>query len=170
MPNGIFPVPPFDSHFSHTAATRPGLAVRIRTWFRRNRLDEELARGVDPATSVELGLRAAQLRSPGARSRFANGLVETLGDARRGEPVSLMARPARASVRDCADDLWALVVRLRGDQPIAIQGAAMTARLLSDGASPLYRNGGQDLQHALQAGRLALDPDIPARQDLPRAA
>jgi hypothetical protein len=96
MPNGIFPVPPFDSPFSHTAATRPGLAVRLRTWFRRNRLDEELARGLDPATSAELSLRAAQLRSPGERSRLANGLVETLGDARRGEPVSLMSRPARA--------------------------------------------------------------------------
>ena len=170
MPNGIFPVPPFDSHFSHTAATRPGLAVRIRTWFRRNRLDEELARGLDPATSAELSLRAAQLGSPAERSRLANALVETLGDARRGEPVSLMARPARASVRDCADDLLALVVRLRDDQPIAIQGAAMTARLLSDGASPLYRNGGQDLRHALDAARLALDPSMPTRQHLARAA
>jgi hypothetical protein len=73
-------------------------------------------------------------------------------------------------VRDCADDLLALVLRLRDDQPIAIQGAAMTARLLSDGASPLYRTGGQDLQHALQAARLALDPGIPARQELASAA
>jgi hypothetical protein len=100
MPNGIFPVPPFDSHFSHTAATRPGLAVRIRTWFRRNRLDEELARGVDPATSVELAFAPHSSAPPARAPGFANGLVETLGDARRGEPVSLMARPARASVRD----------------------------------------------------------------------
>ncbi|MGH2716751.1 MAG: hypothetical protein ACRDM7_23260 [Thermoleophilaceae bacterium] len=59
MPNGIFPVPPFDSRPSHTTDTRPSLAVRIRTWLRRNHLDEELAHGADPDTTAELNRLAA---------------------------------------------------------------------------------------------------------------
>jgi hypothetical protein len=98
MPNGIFPVPPFDSRPGDTASRRPSLAVRTRTWWRRNRLDDELAHGADPATSAELSLRAAQLRSRSERSRLANALVEALGNARRGAPVTLRAgRSARRS-------------------------------------------------------------------------
>lgn len=170
MPNGIFPVPAFDSRSSQTAGSRPSLAARLRTWFSRNRLDEELAHGVDPATSAEHSLRAAQLRSPAERTRLANALVETLGDARRAEPVSIRSRPQRAKLRGRADDLLALVLRLRDDRPIDIRGAAMTAWLLSDGASPLYRSSGEDLRHALHAAQLALDPSLPAQQDLARAA
>jgi hypothetical protein len=66
MPNGIFPVPQFHSHPSQSADRRTGLALRTRTWWRRDRLDEQLAHGADPATSAELTLRAAQLRSPGS--------------------------------------------------------------------------------------------------------
>lgn len=170
MPNGIFPVPQFDSNPSQTAATRPGLAVRIRTWFRRNRLDEELAQGADPATSAELSMRAAQLRSAAERSRLANALVETVGDARRGEPVTIRSRPRRADVRACADDLLALALRLRDDRPIGIRGAAMTARLLKDEANLRRRDGGPALQDEIRAARLALEATAPATQDLAIAA
>jgi hypothetical protein len=169
MPS-VFPVPTFDSRPDRTAATRPSRAVHLRTWSRRNRLDEELAHGVDPATSAELSLRAAQLRSPAERTRLANALVKALGDARRAEPVAIKPRPQRAELRDCAEDVLALALRLRDDRPIAIRGAALTARLLSDGASPLYRNGGEDLRQALHAAQLALDPGAPAQQELARAA
>jgi hypothetical protein len=69
-----------------------------------------------------------------------------------------------------ADDLLAVVGRLRDDRPVGVRGAAMTARLVSDGASPLHRNGGQDLQDAIRAARLALDATGPATQDLATAA
>ena len=62
MPNGIFPVPQFHSYPSRTATTRPGIALRMRTRWKRRGLDDELARGADPAASAELTLRAAQLR------------------------------------------------------------------------------------------------------------
>ena len=64
----------------------------------------------------------------------------------------------RAEVRACAGDLVALVARLRDGRPVDVQGVAMTSRLLSDGASPLYTAQGQSLRHALRAARLALDP------------
>jgi hypothetical protein len=170
MPNGIFPVPPFDSRPNHTAATRPSLAVRTRTRLRRNRFDEELAHGADADNSAELSLRAMQLRSPAERSRLANALAEALGDARRGTPVTITARPQRAEVRAAADDLLALILRLRDDRPVSVRGAAMTARLVRDGASPLRRDGGEDLQHAIRAAQFALDATDPAADDLATAA
>jgi hypothetical protein len=170
MPNGIFPVPAFDSRPGLAAGTRPSPAIRMRARWRRNSLDEQLAHGADPATSPELDLRAAQLRSRRERSRIANALVEIVGDARRGEPVTIKVRPQRAHIRAAADDLLELVERLRDDQPVGVRGAAMAARLLSDSASPLRRHGGQDLQHAIRAGRFALDATGPAAQDLAAAA
>jgi hypothetical protein len=163
MPSGIFPVPEFDST---PTPSGPSLATRVWTRWRRNRLDHDLVRGADPAASAALGLRAAQLLSRDERARLANAIVETLGDARRREPVTISARPQRAEVRACADDLMALVLRLRDDQPLDIRGAAMAARLVNDGASPLNRVGRQDLRHAIQAVRVALDaPAQPAQID-----
>jgi hypothetical protein len=172
MPSGIFPVPEFRSKPSRTVRTRPGLAVRIRTRWRRNRLDDELARGVDPAASSELGLRAAQLRSPAGRSRLANALMEALGDARGPNlgAFRIKTRRQHEAIRECADDLTALVLRLRGDQPIAVRGAAMTARLLNNGASPLHRDNAQNLRHAIRAAQVALDATGCDTQDLETAA
>ena len=170
MPNGIFPVPAFDSRPGHGAGTRPNLAVRVRARWRRNRLDEQLAHGTDPSTSLELELRAAQLRSRRERSRIANALVEILGDARKGAPVTIKVQPQRAQIRAGADDLLELVGRLRDDQPVSVRGAAMAARLLSDSASPLRRHAGQDLQHAIRAARFALDATGPTAHDLAAAA
>jgi hypothetical protein len=167
MPNGIFPVPEF-----HPTPSRrgPSLAVRVWTRLRRNRLDQKLALGADPAASASLGLRAAQLQSRKERVRLANALVETLGDARRGEPVTIRVRPQRAEVRARADDLLALVLRLRDDHPVDVRGAAMTARLVSDGASPLRRTGDVDLRDAIRAAHMALDTPAQTTHELATAA
>jgi hypothetical protein len=169
MPSGIFPVPKFRPV---PARARPSLAVRIRTRWRRNRLDHELARGIDPGVSAELGLRATQLRSRTERRRLANALVEALGDARGPNLGAFTVRTRRrhAAIREHADDLLALVARLRDDQPVDVRGAAMTARLVSDGASPLHRNGGQDLQHEIRAARSVLDATGSTAHDLATAA
>jgi hypothetical protein len=169
MPSGIFPVPKFRPV---PARTLPSLAVRIRTRWRRNRLDDELARGIDGGVSAELGLRAAQLRSRTERARLANALVEALGDARGPNlgAFRVRARRQHAAIREYADDLLALVARLRADQPIDVRGAAMTARLLSDRESPLHRNGEQALQHEIRAARFALDATGATAHDLATAA
>jgi hypothetical protein len=137
---------------------------------RRSRLDQELALGADPAASAALGLRAIQLRSRNERARLANALEETLGDARRGEPVTIRVRPQRAEVRACADDLLALVLRLRDDHPVDIRGAAMTARLVSDRTSPLRRTGDVDLRDAIRAAHMALDTPAQTLDQLATAA
>lgn len=171
MPSGVFPVPKFRSTPS-SVGKRQGLAARVRTRWSRDRLDHELAHGADPATSTELGLRAAQLRSPAERALLANTLVEALGDARGPNlgAFRLKRRSQHAAIRESADDLLTLVLRLRDDQPISVRGAAMTGRLLSDGASPLHHDSGQDLQRAIRAARCALDETRVAAEDLAAAA
>src|SRR5687768_9900957 len=82
MPPGVYPVPKFRTTASRSVRTRASLALRLRTRWRRNRLDEKLAHGADPASNAELRLRAAQLRSRAERARLANALVEALGEAR----------------------------------------------------------------------------------------
>ena len=168
MPTGIFPVPAFDTVPPREDA--PRRAARIRTWRRRNRLDEELAQGVDPGTTAELGLRAAQLRSHRERHRIANALVEALGESRRGDPVTVRTKPHRAQVRACADELLGLAARLRDDLPVDVRGAAMAARLVSDRHGPLRSTRGGDLGQAVEATRTTMDTRREIAGDLRAAA
>ena len=168
MPNGIFPMPSFRT--IDAAAPRWGLRTRLVTRTRRNRLDRQLASGVKPSTLTPLGLRAAQLRSPAGRAQLANALVETVGEARRGEPMNIRQRPQRADVRAEAEALLALASRLREAAPIDVRGAAMVALLVNDGASPLHRPGERTLGDALTEAHAALIPPLEAEYDLPVAA
>lgn len=157
MPNGVFPVPKF--HSAPDRGDRVSLAVRLRTRFRRSRLDVELAQGGNPSASAELLLRATQLRSPGERARLANALINALGSA-RGPNLGAFSRGAQrrdAAIRQIAGDLLALALRLRDDRPIEVEGAAQTARLVDDRASALHRGQADELQVATEAARLALD-------------
>jgi hypothetical protein len=170
MPPALIPVPNFRQ--ADTDPTRPSLGLRVRTRFRRDRLDAELARGLDPAAGAELDLRAAQLSSEGGRRKLANALVEAVGDARGPNlgAFRMKTRRQHAAIREAADDLHALVMRLRADDPIDVRGAAMTARLLNDGASPLHRDSGQDLRAAVRAAWVALSSTRRVTEDLARAA
>jgi hypothetical protein len=170
VPSGVFPVPKFRPTAGD--ATRPSLGLRVRTRRRRNRLDGELARGVDPAASAELGLRAAQLRSASGRRELANALVEAVGDARGPNlgAFRMKRRRQHAAIREVADDVMALTARLRDDQPIDVRGAAMTARLLNDTASPLHHDSDQDVRQAIRAALVALGSTGRATEDVPRAA
>jgi hypothetical protein len=156
MPYGVFPVPK-SRDSGNSGTTGPSLAVRIRTRFGRAELDSELARGSDPAGSAELALRAEQLSSPAERARIANALVESLGDARRGEPMTLRLRPQREVVRDAADAILALVLRLRDDRPVGTAGVAAAARLVDDRRSPMYRDDAGDLDDAIRSAQVAID-------------
>jgi hypothetical protein len=127
--------------------------VRIRTGLGRAELDSELANGADPAGSTELALRAEQLDSSAARARIASALVKALGE----EPITLLPRPQRAVVRDAADEILALVLRLGDDRPVGIAGVAAAARLVEDRSGPLYRHNAGDLHDAIRSALSALD-------------
>ena len=168
MPYGVFPVPKVRSITA--SGPRWGMRTRLHTRMHRNRLDAQLAAGAKPSTLTPLGLRAAQLSSRTGREQLANALVETVGEARRGEPMSIGRKAHRADVRAEAEALLALASRLRESTPIAVRGAAMVALLVEDGASPLHRSSGRKLGDALTEAHAALIPPHEPQSELAAAA
>jgi hypothetical protein len=167
MPNGIYPVPKF--HLEAGGARRAPLTLRLRVLLTRDQLDHELAEGADPVTSSKHELRARQLVE--GRGRLADQVDRVLESAHVVAPPFTAEAPVRrAAIRDCEADMRALVRRLRDDLPIDVHGLALVARLLSDGTSPLYGEGGYSLRYTLRAARLALDPVGAREQDLAVAA
>ena len=104
MPNGIYPVPPLHSRENdgRAPASRPGLPLRLRTWWRRNRLDEQLANGIDPRTNAQLTLRAQQLVTTVGRARLADDLDGVLRQG-RGQAPQIHRLVRRGQVRACSD-------------------------------------------------------------------
>ena len=70
--------------------------------------------------------------------------------------MTLRARPQRAVVRDAADDILALVLRLRDGRPVGIAGVAAAALLVDNRRGPLYRDAG-DLHDAIRSVQSAME-------------
>jgi hypothetical protein len=161
MPNGIYPVPKFRPYIDPSRSERPELQLRLKTWWRRDELDERLAHGAGPDSSDELRLRSRQLMSRGNRLELAGGFESAVRTARAPatRPTAQLSL-RRAEVRNSADDLLVLAQRLRDSKPIDVRGAAMASRLLMNANSPLYREapGFWELKHEVRSARLALDP------------
>jgi hypothetical protein len=104
-------------------------------------LDRRLANGTDPMLSDELSLRVRQLGSAGTRVRLAHALRETVELANGHHASLVMTRLRRAEIRENEELLLAVADRLRDGEPLGVQGLAMTARLVNDRSSPLYRSG-----------------------------
>jgi hypothetical protein len=47
MPNGIYPIPPFHQNAGEPPPARPTIGHRLKSWWQRNHLDEQLTRGAD---------------------------------------------------------------------------------------------------------------------------
>jgi hypothetical protein len=110
----------------------------ISTRLHAARLDEELACGADPVGSDARAAWAAHLLQPNVRSGLAKGLRRAVADARCVSCArSSAVHVARPAVRACAPSLLALAAEL-GDRGVRPRGVALTRRLLSDGAGPLY--------------------------------
>jgi hypothetical protein len=123
-------------------------------------------------STPELGLRAKQLLSPAGRSSLANVIVKRLGEAHGPNlgPYTAWGHEQNAQVRAYADNLRAIVSRLRDDRPIDAQAAGMTARLVNDRNGPLYSASDASLGDAVLSVRLALDRSCSRPRDVPRAA
>jgi hypothetical protein len=181
MPQGLVPVSFLkpDSDVNVVPQPRGSARVRLSTRLHRGALDEKIARGAETAGDERLTLRAEQLASRTQRDRLATALEHTLQMATHpaDSPSASAARrfsvrvPLRVrEIRDCAEDIEALARRLRDGNPIDAQGAVLTKRLLTDGASPLYyRHSPATLRHAVRSARLALDP-VSTPVDVPLAA
>jgi hypothetical protein len=116
-----------------------GVWLRLVTWLRASALDRELAGGADPMQSDELSLRVGQLRSAKRRTRLAVGLRSAVELANHHHEPLVMTRLRRPEIKANQELLLALADLLRDDEPLGVQGLAMTSVLVADGSSPLYR-------------------------------
>jgi hypothetical protein len=119
-----------------------GLWLRLQVAWRSAALDRELAEGVDSGSSPLLALRARTLTAPRGRRRIADGLVRAQRSARSRTPgITAAIQPDARELRAASPVLAALGERLHDAEPVAAQGVAMLALLLTDGESVLYRPG-----------------------------
>ena len=167
MPNGVYPVPRL--HVS--TGPRHGIVRRLRLAWRRSELDDQLAAGAQPDAGTLLHDRAVQLGSRSGRDELARALQDVLSDARRGRSRFDARVPLRSrEIRECDEDMLALIRRLSDARPVDVQGTAMLAQLLSNPSGPLSRAGETSLRYALRSARLALDHADEAVVALPDAA
>jgi hypothetical protein len=127
----------------------------VRVWLHRGALDRSLAAGADPAGSPELARRARQVTSPRFRAGLAASLrklVETAERPPRGFGSSVPLR--RGEILAEHDLLLAIADELESSDELKPRGIVLVERLLMDGASPLYFEGG--LREWLVQARAAL--------------
>ncbi len=115
-------------------------ALRLRVWWSRWSLDNELAAGVDPASNPALCLRAAQLGSPGHRRRLAGCLERLVGESEvdRLGGLSAAVPVVRAQVAEARQSLLLMADLLRSADRIRPRGIAAIERMLTNGGSILY--------------------------------
>jgi hypothetical protein len=124
-------------------AQLPGLSARVRARLRAWRLDQELARGVDPRFDAALTLRAARLLRQESRARIADALEEALQDIdQRMRPATKVPLREPGIVAAQAE-LKGLVAALRADDRCQVRGVALARLLIIDGGSPLYAPGSE---------------------------
>jgi hypothetical protein len=117
-----------------------GTWLHLVTRWRAHELDRRLAAGADPMTSDELALRVGQLGSAATRKRLARTLRDAieLANGRRGPLITTRLR--RGAVLESEELLSALADRVGEGEPVGVRGLALTALLVKERASPLYRN------------------------------
>jgi hypothetical protein len=151
---------------SPTSALRPDVFEprrvrfrdRIAARLRAHALDRQLADGVPPERGAALSLRARRLIEPGFAAVLAHGLTRIVREARTRELPRGRVAFRLSAVREVADELDELAVRLLGLRPVAVRGVAHVNLLLTDGTGPLYSSGArEDLVGAVRRARAALE-------------
>jgi hypothetical protein len=126
--------------------------------FGRAGLDRMLAAGADPHEDPRLERRARTLTSHRFRAGLAAGIrnvVDSAEEPPRG--LSSQVPLARGEIVQERVLLLELASDLCGDEDLSPRGVALVERLLTDGASPIYRGAGPGtLRGALVHARAAL--------------
>jgi len=143
-----------------------GLGLRrVRLWdrmqarLRTSALDEQLAAGASPESSVALALHAGHLCRPQQRSLLARSLTEIAASCEEPSRRRLKAPVCRHAVTRARAELVAVVDRLATAGPVDVRGVARIRNLLADGTGPLYRESRPGLlRDELRAVLRAMDP------------
>jgi hypothetical protein len=139
-----------------TGLLAPGRATRLLARLRQTELDRALAAGADPDSSPQIAARAAQLTSPGARARIADGL-ERLAGAADAPAGRVRVLPSRVAVRANRAALLELADVLRGGAPLYARGLATLASVITDGTGAAYTDPrGEALTRQLELARARL--------------
>jgi hypothetical protein len=118
-----------------------GIWLHVRTRWIAAELDRKLASGADPMQSDELSLRVGQLGSAPTRVRLAAALHRAVQIGNGHQAPLITTRLRRPEIQESYETLVALSDRLGSGEPLGVQGLALTARLVDDRRSPLYRSG-----------------------------
>jgi hypothetical protein len=143
-----------------------GLGLRrVRLWdrvqarLRTPALDEQLAAGASPESSVALALHAGHLCRPQQCRLLARSLNEIATSCEAPTRRRLRAPVGRHGVTRARAELAAVVDRLAAAGPVDVRGVARIRQLLADGTGPLYRESRPGhLRDELRAALRAMDP------------
>ena len=139
---------------SRRVRLRDRVAARLRAYA----LDRQLADGVPPERGAALSLRASRLIEPGFAAVLAHALTRIVREARTREVPRGRVPVRMGAVREVAEELDELAVRLLDLRPVAVRGVAQVNVLLTDGTGPLYSSGArEDLVGAVRRARAALE-------------
>jgi hypothetical protein len=134
---------------------------RLRARLGARRIDEVLARGVSPDSSVTLSLRAHTLIGIRTRRSCSRGLRTVVNQARAPAWHPVAVPLCRRKIVAAEELIEHLAERLTDGRPVAARGVAQIHLLLTNGRSPIYYHPqADDLQPALRAAAAALEPTI----------
>jgi hypothetical protein len=132
--------------------------VALRARWLASALDAQLAAGVSPEESPELGLCAERLCSKRRRTAIAAGLERVARESVNRRPALSSAIPVRSEVAGPArEEMRRLAQELRVTRRPAPAAIALANRLLVDVHSPLYSSADSHaLEHSIRVARAVL--------------
>ncbi len=145
-------------HDAGLGLRRVRLRDRLLTRLRASSLDDELAAGASPESSVTLALRAGQLCRPSHRRLLSHSLIRVVAAAEKPAGSLRKAPVNRDAVRGVREELEAAAERLGAAGPVDVRGVARISGLLTDGTGPLYQASRRGrLRDELRAALGAMD-------------
>ena len=155
---------PIPTRRGRSASARGAVALRVRVWFTRAKLDRQIATGRWWHSGAAAASRARQLSDPRSRQRLAGCLRGIVAYADRdGHPLFSAVVVDRAAVRADREAILGLAERLDAEDPVSPRGIVLARRLLTNGIeSPLYnRRCGRTVAAAIWEISDALGDDDP---------
>lgn len=139
------------------------LADRLRARAYGASLDQRLAAGCAPESSLLLAARAHRIVALPHRESLARSWAHLLQMARRSSAIGTRAVPLNtAAILAAEPAIRELIARLAAPLPVTAQGVAAATLPLTNAASPVYRRlGPGSLADALDAAITQLDPAQP---------
>jgi hypothetical protein len=132
---------------------------RLLARLRASALDDQLAGGASPESSITLALHAALLCGPSQRRVLARSLTRIAAASETPRRSRLKMPVCRSAVRGARTELNAVVDRLVACGPVDVRGVARIRSLLADGTGPLYwESTAERLRADLRAALAEMDP------------